>query len=112
MYLFITSDLSTKQVTENLTQKSGGILINDTKDHEYAINGVQVIVTSQIVERNGQQKYSFLVTFLDLIDYDKSKEGMNRVGAALGVTPIAWKVSIPIEVTKEELDAAGKSWTW
>ena len=38
--------------------------------------------------------------------------GMNKVGAALGVEPIAWKVSIPIEMTKEELDAAGKSWTW
>ena len=59
MYLFITSDLSTKQVTENLTQKSGGIFINDTKDHEYAINGAQVIVTSQIVERDGQENSHF-----------------------------------------------------
>ena len=99
--------LSTKQVTENLTQKSGGVLINDTKDHEYAINGAQVIVTSQIVERDGQEKYSFLITFMDLIDYNKNVDGMNKVGAALGVEPIAWKVSIPIEMTKEELESAG-----
>ena len=112
MYLFITSDLSTKQVTENLTQKSGGIFINDTKDHEYAINGAQVIVTSQIVERDGQEKYSFLITFMDLIDYNKNVDGMNKVGAVLGVEPIAWKVSIPIEMTKEELESAGTLWTW
>ncbi len=99
--------LTKKQVTENLTQKSGGIFINDTKDHKYAINGAQVIVTSQIVERNGQQKYSFLITFMDLIDYNKNVDGMNKVGAALGVEPIAWKVSIPIEMTKEELESAG-----
>ena len=107
MYLFITSDLSTKQVTENLTQKSGGIFINDTKDHEYAINGAQVIVTSQIVERDGQEKYSFLITFMDLIDYNKNVDGMNKVGAVLGVEPIARKVSIPIEMTKEELESTG-----
>ncbi|MDU4576963.1 MAG: hemagglutinin repeat-containing protein, partial [Negativicoccus succinicivorans] len=73
-----------KFLKENLTQKSGGIFINDTKDHKYAINGAQVIVTSQIVERNGQQKYSFLITFMDLIDYNKNVDGMNKVGAALG----------------------------
>ena len=75
--------------------------------HEYAINGAQVIVTSQIVERDGQEKYSFLITFMDLIDYNKNVDGMNKVGAVLGVEPIAWKVSIPIEMTKEELESTG-----
>ncbi|MDU5300863.1 MAG: hypothetical protein E6151_00045 [Dialister micraerophilus] len=39
---------------------------------------------------------------MDLIDYDKNKYGFNRVGAALNIDPIAWKISIPVELTLEE----------
>ena len=81
-----------------------GEYLNKFRDHALGINGVQIILTSVNNEISDiKSEYSFLITFMDLIDYDKNKEGFNRAGAALHVEPVAWKVSIPFKLIQNDL---------
>ncbi len=88
-----------------------GECLNRSGNHALGINGVQIILTSVNNEISDiKSEYSFLITFMNLIDYDKNKDGLNRVAAALNVKPTAWKVSVQGEYTDEELSALSTLW--
>lgn len=88
-----------------------GEYLNKSRDPALGINDVQIILTSINNEISDiKSEYSFLITFMDLIDYYKNKYGFNRVGAALHIEPIAWKVTMQGEYTDEELSALSTLW--
>lgn len=89
-------------VNKQHTEWMKGKYVDNNFDNYLGINGVQIIATSVYTLNKDTEKLSFLITFMDLIDYDKNKYGFNRVGAALNIDPIAWKISIPVELTLEE----------
>lgn len=88
-----------------------GECLNRSGNHALGINGVQIILTSVNNEISDiKSEYSFLITFMNLIDYDKNKERFNRAGAALHVEPVAWKVTVQGEYIDEELSALSTLW--